>query len=290
MKTLNLIASITLILSTCCLGQNNAVIEREKAESTDNIVFTILYNNISVTDSIIADHGFSCLVESGGHSCLFDAGRISDIFMTNVSKLRVDCSRINNVVISHIHDDHMGGLSDILAKCNRPTLYLPFSYPQMHGEPLGPEADDDFKDLLDSLNTLVSEIIQKKESVKIGDKFYTTGMIEDETYEHALFVPTSKGLIIITGCAHPGIVEIVKRANELMKQDVYFVMGGLHLIRTDSTQIETIAQELRKLTKYIGPCHCAGEKVQGIFKNIFKEDYIDIQAGLKLKLGEGKLK
>jgi len=94
-------------------------------------------------------------------------------------------------------------------------------------------------------------------------------------------------LIIITGCAHPGILNIVRHTKELMKQDVYFVMGGFHLIRTDSTQVKTIAQELRKLTKYIGPCHCTGEKAQEIFKDIFKENYINIQAGLKLKLGEG---
>jgi 7,8-dihydropterin-6-yl-methyl-4-(beta-D-ribofuranosyl)aminobenzene 5'-phosphate synthase len=289
MKKLSLITSIALTLSTYCLGQNNTAMGQEERESTDNIVYTILYNNISMTDSIIPDHGFSCLIESGDHSCLFDAGRISDKLMMNVGKLGVDCSRINNVVISHIHDDHMGGLFDILAKCNRPTLYLPFSYPQMHDEPLGPKADADFKELLDSLNTFVSEIIQRKEPATIGDEFYTTGMIEDQTYEHALIVPTSKGLIIITGCAHPGILEIVKRAKDLMKQDVYFVMGGFHLIRTDSTQIETIAQELRKLTKYIGPCHCTGEKAQGIFKDIFKEDYIDIHAGLKLELGDGNL-
>ncbi len=272
------------------LDNQSAVMGQEKRENTDNIVYTILYNNISVTDSIIADNGFSCLIESGDHSCLFDAGRISDKFMTNASKLGVNCSRINQVFVSHIHDDHMGGLSDILAKCNKPTLYLPFSYPQLQGEPYSDKADSDFNALLEHLKPLVSEIIQKKESVKIGDKFYTTGMIEDQTYEHALIVPTSKGLIIITGCAHPGILEIVKRAKELMKQDAYFVMGGFHLIPLDSTRVKTIALELRKLTKYIGPCHCTGEKAQGIFKDIFKEDYIDVQAGLKLKLGDGKLK
>ena len=256
---------------------------------SDNIVITILYNNISVSDSILADHGFSCLIESGDHFCLFDAGRMADKFMTNVSKLGVNCSRINQVFISHIHGDHIGGLFDILAQCNQPTLYLPFSYPQTPSEPHTDKSDSDFNTLLGDLKPLVSEIIRKKEPVKIGDKFYTTGMIEDQTYEQALIVPTSKGSIIITGCAHPGVLEIVRRAKELMKQEVYFVMGGFHLIRTDPMQVKTIALELRKLTKYIGPCHCTGEKAQGIFKDIFKEDYINIQAGLKLKLGEGNL-
>jgi 7,8-dihydropterin-6-yl-methyl-4-(beta-D-ribofuranosyl)aminobenzene 5'-phosphate synthase len=261
----------------------------DKQDSTDNIVCTILYNNVSVADSIIADHGFSCLIESGDNYCLFDAGRISDIFMGNVSRLKVNCSMINQVFVSHIHGDHMGGLFDVLAECNKPTLYLPFSYPQMEGEPLGEEADGDYKAMLDGLRPLVSEIIETKEPVKIGDNFYSTGMIEDQTYEHSLVVPTSKGLMIVTGCAHPGILTIVKRAKELMKQDIYFVMGGFHLIRTDSTQANTIARELRTLTKYVGPCHCTGEAAKAIFKDIFEEDYIDIQAGLKLTLDGGKL-
>ncbi|HEX9971346.1 MAG TPA: hypothetical protein VGD14_04675, partial [bacterium] len=58
---------------------------------SDNIVITILYNNISVSDSILADHGFSCLIESGDRSCLFDVGRIPDIFLSNVHKLGVNC-------------------------------------------------------------------------------------------------------------------------------------------------------------------------------------------------------
>lgn len=281
---------ISLLLLLILLNSQSAVTAQETSKYPDNVVCTILYNNISVADSIIADHGFSCLIESGDQTCLFDAGRISDKFMTNANKLKVNCSRINQVFISHIHDDHMGGLFDILPKCNKPTLYLPYSYPQMRGEPLGDQADADFKALLERYEPLVSEIVREKDPVKINDMFFTTGMIEDQTYEHALIVPTSEGLVVVTGCAHPGILEIVKRAKELMKQDVYFVMGGFHLIRTDSLQVKTIAQELRKLTKYVGPCHCTGKEACAVIKDIFKDDYIDIQAGLKLTTGNGKLK
>jgi 7,8-dihydropterin-6-yl-methyl-4-(beta-D-ribofuranosyl)aminobenzene 5'-phosphate synthase len=184
----------------------------------------------------------------------------------------------------------MGGLFDILAKCNKPQLYLPFSYPRHRGEPLGDQADRDFNALLERLNMLVSGIIQKKEPVKIGDTFFTTGMIEYETYEQALIIPTSKGLIIITGCAHPGIVKIVMRAKELMEKNVYLVMGGFHLMRSDASQVKFVAQELKKLTRYIGPCHCTGEQAQVIFKDIFKENYINVEAGSRLTLADDKFK
>jgi len=274
----------SLLLCTLLNG-HAAVTARETRNGPDNIVCTILYNNTSVADSVIADHGFSCLIESGDRSILFDAGRISNKFIANVNKLAIDCSRISTVFISHIHGDHMGGLFDILAKCNKPALCLPFSYPQMPGETLGDGADADFKALLERFEPLVSEIVRKKEPVKINDGFCTTGMMGDRTYEHALIVSTSNGLVIITGCAHPGIVEIVRRAKELMKEDVYFVMGGFHLVRSDSSQVKNIARELRNLTKYVGPCHCTGANACSALRDVFKDDYIDIQAGLKFTLG-----
>ncbi|UCC79297.1 MAG: MBL fold metallo-hydrolase [Candidatus Zixiibacteriota bacterium] len=289
MQKLFLITSIILILSTYCLAQNDTVNGQDNRQRNDNIIITILYNNISANDSIIADHGFSCLIESGDHRCLFDAGRISNIFITNVNKMRVDCSGIDYIFISHVHDDHMGGLFDILDKCNKPALCMPVSYPRQEGESFGDQADREYETMLDQLRPFVSELIQHEALANFGNNFYTTGIIEKHSYEQSLIVPTSKGLVIITGCAHPGILEIVRYAKELMKQDIYFVMGGFHLISTDSTRIKTIAQELRKLTKYIGPCHCTGDKAREIFKDIFGEDYIDIKAGLKFKLGDTKL-
>lgn len=279
---------LILLVAIVSISQS-PVVGQDKQDGTDSIVCTILYNNTSASDSIVADHGFSCLVESGNQTCLFDTGRLSDKFMINASQLQVDFSGIDQVFVSHIHDDHTGALFDVLGKCNNPGLYLPFSYPHMEGEVLGEEADKDYRAMLDSLRPFVSEIVETKEPVKIGDDLYSTGIIEDQTYEHALIVPTSRGLIIITGCAHPGILEIVRHAKELMKQDAYLVMGGFHLIRADSTEAMTIAQTLRTMTKYVGPCHCTGETAMESLRDVFEDDYIDIQAGSKLKLNEGKL-
>ncbi len=273
--------SFLLLIS---LSSQGAGAGQEQRGSANDVALTILYDNTSVSDSIIADHGFSCLVESGGRSLLFDAGRSADKFMANVGRLAVNLSRIGHVVISHIHDDHMGGLVEILARCSKPELVLPFSYPQFKNEPLGDRAERDFQALLERFRPLVSGIVRKKESVQIGGRYFTTGMIENDTYENSLIVPTPRGLIIITGCAHLGILEIVKRAKELMKQDVYFVLGGFHLAAAEPERVQAIAGELRKLTKRIGPCHCTGEAAREKFKDVFQEDYVDIRAGLRLKI------
>jgi 7,8-dihydropterin-6-yl-methyl-4-(beta-D-ribofuranosyl)aminobenzene 5'-phosphate synthase len=96
------------------LTPQDSIIGQDKPDSNDNIVLTVLYNNKSMDNSVIADHGFSCLVEIGDRALLSDTGRNADKFMTNVSNLEVDHSKISWIFISHIHGDHMGGLFDIL--------------------------------------------------------------------------------------------------------------------------------------------------------------------------------
>jgi len=268
---------IILIAQNQCYGQKNVI-------NTGDVFLTILYDNKSVSDSIMTDNGFSCLIESGGNTCLFDAGRIPEKLIINMDRLKADYSNIDLIFITHIHVDHMGGLQELLARGNKPVLYIPYSYPQLIGEPPSDRADSDWLTLLDQYKPMVSELIRKKEPVAVGNIGYSTGMIEDITCEQSLIIPTSKGLVIITGCAHPGIVKIVKQAKSLIKQDVYLVLGGFHLASTDPVEVNNIAQELRKLTKLIGPCHCTGEKAMKIFHNVFKEDYIDIKAGVKIRI------
>jgi 7,8-dihydropterin-6-yl-methyl-4-(beta-D-ribofuranosyl)aminobenzene 5'-phosphate synthase len=287
MKILYLAASITLIAGIAVTGQKDNISKDRKTPSADEIVFTILCDNNSQSDSIFADHGFSCLISACAHTCLFDAGNNADKFISNVNELGINCFGIQHLFVSHIHGDHMGGLSDILERCNKPTLCMPVSYPRPEGEYLGDQADVDYAAMLDQFRPLVSKLFQSEELTAFGNGFYTTGVIERQSYEQALIMPTSEGLIIVTGCAHPGIVETVKHARKLMKQDVRFVMGGFHLLSADSTKVRAIAGELRKLTKHIGPCHCTGEAARAVFRDVFDDDYVDIQAGLRLVLGEG---
>lgn len=274
--------SLLLLISLCIQGPAFGLPERPSA---DDVALTILYDNTSAIDSVMADHGFSCLVESRGHYLLFDAGRMADKFLANARRLGVDLSKIEDVFISHVHGDHMGGLADILAGLRKPTLYLPFSYPRLINEPSSDRADRDWLALLERFRPFVSGTVRKKEPIAVGRIGRSTGTIDDVTYEQALIIPTAKGLIVITGCAHPGILEIVVRARELMKQDVFLVMGGFHLAAADPARVQAIARELRGMTKRIGPCHCTGERAVGIFREVFQEDFIDVRAGTKLRVG-----
>jgi 7,8-dihydropterin-6-yl-methyl-4-(beta-D-ribofuranosyl)aminobenzene 5'-phosphate synthase len=268
-----LISLVVVCLSSETKGQGKII-------NSDSISFTILYNDVPLNDSFIGDQGFSCLLEFGEHSFLFDGGRIEDYLKRNTERLDIDYSQIEFIFISHLHSDHIGGLPGIIEECGRPVLYLPFTFPKTQTA----RGRSYVAERLDFITQYAADTIHIKHPVKLRDCFYSTGMMEEQTFEQALIINTTSGLIVITGCSHPGIIGIVKKAKALLQKEVYFIMGGFHLAIMDSKQVKEIACELRNLTQFIAPSHCTGERAQQIFKEIFKDDYLEIKAGLKFKV------
>jgi 7,8-dihydropterin-6-yl-methyl-4-(beta-D-ribofuranosyl)aminobenzene 5'-phosphate synthase len=259
---------------------------QEKLIDPESITFSILYNDISANDSIIGDQGFSCLVEMPGHSFLFDAGRIEEHLENNAEQMKTNYGDVDFIFISHLHSDHVGGLPGIANKFDQPVLYLPYSFTKTQTAKGQAYVSDQIK----KSEPYLSEVIHVDKPLKINSFCFSTGYLENRNYEQALVLNTERGLIVLVGCSHPGIVEIVKRAKSLIKKDVYFVMGGFHLVGTDTAQVREMADELRNITEWIAPCHCTGEKAIHIFKDVFKDDYIEIKAGFKFKIKPGKLK
>lgn len=110
--------------------------------------------------------------------------------------------------------------------------------------------------------------------------FYTTGMLEGKIKEQSLVIDTEAGLIIVTGCSHPGIVNIVRHVKEKSKKEIFLVLGGFHLYEMNLSKINSIVGELQLLgVKKIAPCHCTGEKAVSVFQEEFKKDFIKIGAG-----------
>lgn len=96
---------------------------------------------------------------------------------------------------------------------------------------------------------------------KIGEGIYTSGVMEGWIKEQSLVLDTEKGLVVITGCAHPGIVNILLKVKELFKKDIYCVFGGFPLAGFDKAEIKEIIAKLRGLgVQKVGPSHCSGEE------------------------------
>ncbi len=100
-----------------------------------------------------------------------------------------------------------------------------------------------------------------------------------------MVIETTKGLIVITGCAHPGIVNIIREAKKLYKSEVYLVMGGFHLCWLNPLQIKGIVNGVKSEgVTVVAPCHCSGDAARRLFEKSFGENFILIGVGKVLEL------
>jgi len=181
--------------------------------------------------------------------------------------LNVDISKIDVVVISHNHWDHTGGLKSVLDVKSNLKVYMPFSTSS---------AD---KDLISGTGATV---VTEKEPKEILSGFYLTGEMGDDIKEQSLILDTPKGLIVITGCSHPGIVNILKEAKKIVNKKIHLVFGGFHLHRHSEKDINKIIDEFRLLgVEQCGCSHCTGDEAIKLFSETYAENFI--------KLGTGKI-
>ncbi len=166
---------------------------------------TLLYDNDAWDPSLAADWGFACLIQTGETTLLFDTGADGRILMGNMQKLGVEPRAIKEVFISHDHWDHTGGLADFL-RTNPVRVYVParfsMSYPRM-------------------------DLISISTPVNIHDNLYSTGTLKN--MEQSLVIRQEDALVVVAGCSHPGVDQILKAASRFGK--VTALIGGLHGFR-----------------------------------------------------------
>jgi 7,8-dihydropterin-6-yl-methyl-4-(beta-D-ribofuranosyl)aminobenzene 5'-phosphate synthase len=130
-----------------------------------------------------------------------------------------------------------------------------------------------------------AKVIDVHGPLKICGHVYSTGEMGTGIKEQSLIVKTEKGIVVMTGCAHPGILEIVKRAKDLTEDIVLLVTGGYHLGGKDKGEIEEIIKGFRKLgVRSVGPCHCTGDKARQLFELEYQENYINVGVGKVLTM------
>ncbi len=230
-----------------------------------DMTITVIYDNNPYKEGIETAWGFSCVITGLEKTILFDTGGDGSILLDNMEKLAVEPNSIDIVVLSHIHGDHTGGLDSFLEKNSDVTIYLPKSFPAK------------FKGKAQEYGAKVVEVEQ---SLKICENVYSTGELGRLIKEQSLIIQTEAGLIAITGCAHPGIVKIVRTVKTLHEDDVALVMGGFHLEWATKGKIEKIISAFKQMgVRYAGPCHCTGDKARSLFEKHFGKNYINIGAG-----------
>jgi len=219
--------------------------------------FSIVFDNYLANEKLESFWGFSCMIED---YFLFDTGSNGRALVRNMAKMGFNLNDLKYLFISHPHWDHIGGIDSVVDINRNLTLFLPDSLSALY---------------IKDLKKLSREVkVINEYPRKLFGKFYLTGVMHP-VGEQSLVIDEGEFSIVVTGCSHPGIVNIVKRAIEMLNKPVLYALGGFHLMRSDEEEIAKVINELKNLgVEYITPTHCTGELAIEMFKEAYGENYI----------------
>ena len=219
--------------------------------------FEILFDNYTFHPDLQPLWGFSCYLPKIG--LLFDTGSNGRVLLKNAQKMGVDLKEARYLFISHPHWDHIGGLDSVLEINPALTLFVPNSF--------SPRLVHDLQKQCESV------VVVDEKPRQLFDGCYSTGVMGH--LEHSLIVDSPRGLYLMVGCSHPGIVHIAKRAMEVVPKPIRYIIGGFHLFQKDDREIVEVAEGLRALgVECVTPTHCSGKRAARIFAGIFGDGYI----------------
>jgi len=244
-----------------------------------------LCENTSAKPGFMAEWGLSILVQADGVNVLFDTGG-SFAAVRNADKIGVDLRAIDKIVLSHGHADHTGGLREALRRTGPKEVIAHPAIWELKYTKRPYEEKEAFIGIpfnRDELELFGASFTLKKGPVYISDNIMTTGEITQTTdfesiepifyvkenglFRHdsipddsALIVRTKKGLVIVLGCAHRGIVSTIRHSQEISgEKRVRLIVGGTHLAPKRNDQIDKTVEELKKIgVQKIGVSHCTG--------------------------------
>ena len=235
-----------------------------------SIDITVLFNNITDDQRLTPAHGMACLLEGAARTVLFDVGGDGTILLDNMDALGKDPAAIDTVVISHLHWDHMGGLWQLLRRAAPVDLYLPKSAS---------------KELCNHAELLGATVFTVDTPMEILPGIHSTGEMGDKIKEQSLVIESDDGAVVVTGCAHPGVADIVERAGEVVGTPARFVLGGFHLRSASEKEMAAIVERLRNLgvTRVAGS-HCTGDMPVAMLRRIWKDGFIDFGCGTTVRI------
>ena len=210
-----------------------------------------------------------------GEGILFDTFGDPAIFLRNIEKYKINLDKIKHIIISHNHWDHISGLWSIIGRCKDLNVYICQSF------------KPDIKERIESLGAKVIELVKPME---ITRGIYVTGAVRGEydkgaVYEQSLVVKDIKGLIVITGCAHPGIITVLDNIRKHFTEQIYLVAGGFHLKDKSHQEIQKIISAFRMYhVEQVAPMHCTGNLAVKLFKKEYKDKFIVAKAGSVIKV------
>ncbi|MCF7855076.1 MAG: MBL fold metallo-hydrolase [Candidatus Pacebacteria bacterium] len=268
------LAGILIVAYVSARGEESHLSAKDNedaAVSEKPTVLTVLYNNIAGDERCTAAWGMSCLVEGGAKTVLFDTGGNGRILLRNMEVLGKDPGDVDIVVLSHIHADHTGGLADFLARNSDVQVFVPDAFPDS---------------LKADIRETGAELVAVRGPQKITRRIHTTGQIGMMLKEQALILETAKGIVLITGCSHPGVENLAKRAAKVCPDQPFrLITGGFHLGGASRKQVDRIIELFRSLeVRKVGPSHCTGAAATAMFREAWGDNFLNCGCGAVIKL------
>ena len=221
------------------------------------MTFTLVYDNYPLVAGLRTAWGLACWVDTGEAQVLLDTGGDAPTLLGNLAKLGLDPKTLDAVVLSHIHNDHVGGLAGLLDAGARPTVYALDSFPASFLAQIGAR----------------TKVVPVSGHMAIAPGVHTTGPVRGSVIEQALVAETAEGLVVVTGCAHPGIVAMVRQAKATVPGEVALALGGYHLGSASQATVKGIIADLRDLgVRQVAPCHCTGDAARAAFAAAYQGD------------------
>ena len=269
----------------------------------------VLLENTKESAALKNKHGLSLYIETQRHKILFDLGP-NDLFLKNAETLGVDIADIDIAVISHGHVDHCGGLKCFLEKNQKAKIYIrpqaaekhyvsvlgmPF-YAGINGALISPErfvfTDDVFAidDEIMLFSDVEGEFPLPKSDGNLLVKRNGKMVPDDFCHEQNLIITSGDSKILFCGCAHAGIVNIVRRATTLSGGTPATVIGGMHLYEPMKKRYESkeyiaeIAAALDETKSSYYTCHCTGEKAYKLMKPRLGKRLAYLRTGFELSV------
>lgn len=243
---------------------------KTETPGASGLKLSITFNNIPFNETLETSWGFSCVIEGLKKTILFDTGGSGDILLANMEKMGIDPKQIDIVALSHYHGDHTNGLRKFLEQNPKVTVYMPQSFPdtfQLAVEKTGAQ-----------VKTVTGPCI-------LIEGLHSTGEMGQEIIEQSLVLETAKGPVVITGCAHPGIDNIVDKSRRILEKDAYLVLGGFHLGQTPEAEIQQIIGNFKNMgVEKVAPTHCTGDKAIEMFRQAWGDMSVEAGCGAVIEL------
>jgi len=269
--TLILLNSILQAQVYECLEDNRGLSDVTSSSGIDSPVsIWVIYDNYVAKEGTRSDWGFSVFIDGLEKGILFDTGTRPIIFDANFKNIGIDPSSVDMLVFSHEHRDHTGGTSSFVKMKTGIPVLMPDSF------------TPDFKQAMADMG--LKPVLVNAPSL-ICPNLFTSGEFEGEIPEEALVIDTKKGLVVITGCAHPGIITMLRKIKKDFGKNVCMVLGGFHLMNKSGEEMIWIISEMKDLgIVRCGATHCTGAKQIAMIRESFGEDFVEMGTGNKIIL------